>query len=216
MWFGASLVGITNLDRRWVFSHWYDNRSLPHRNPRIFFSDEKGFEQYDKPTQLKDGTQIIPKEMKYVISLGFEMDYESMTAAPTAIALAGTEMHGYRTIIQTVASLAEFIRGLGFNAIPSSNDTALSVPIAIDVGLGEDARYGGLITPEFGPRLRLAKVITDLPLLPNKPILHLVCMIFVNNAINVQKVVRQRPYRLDQEQTGSRKMMWEHQLSQKA
>ncbi len=170
LWFGASLVGITNLDRRWVFSHWYDNRSSPHRNPRIVFSDEKGFEKYQKPTQLKDGTQIIPKEMKYVISLGFEMDYESMNTAPTVIAQAGTEIYGYRTIIQTVASLAEFIRGLGFNAIPSSNDTALSVPIAIDAGLGEDARYGGLITPEFGPRLRLAKVITDLPLLPNKPI----------------------------------------------
>lgn len=171
IWFGASLVRVTSLDRRWVYSHWYDNRSTPHRNPRIVFSDEAGFEQYTMPTQLVDGTQIIPKDMKYVISLGFEMDYDSMKTAPTAVAFAGTLMHGYRTIIQTAASLSEFIRGLGFNAIPSSNDTALNVPLAIDAGIGEDARHGGcLMSPEYGPRLRLAKVITDLPLAVDKPI----------------------------------------------
>ena len=171
IWFGASLVRVTLLDRRWVYSHWYDNRSSPHRNPRIVFSDEAGFEQYTRPTQLADGIQIIPQDMKYVISLGFEMDYDSMKTAPTAIAFAGTLMHGYRTIIQTVASLSEFIRGLGFNAIPSSNDTALNVPLAIDAGIGEDARHGGcLMSPEYGPRLRLAKVITDLPLALDKPI----------------------------------------------
>ena len=171
IWFGASLVRLTSLDRRWVYSNWYDNRSRPHRNPPIVFSDEPGFEQYTKPTQLENGTQVIPKEMKYVISLGFEMDYDSMRTAPTAVAFAGTLMYGYRTVIQTVASLSEFIRGLGFNAIPSSNDTALNVPLAIDAGIGEDARHGGcLMSPEYGPRLRLAKVITDLPLTIDKPI----------------------------------------------
>jgi reductive dehalogenase len=70
-----------------------------------------------------------------------------------------------------VASLAEFIRGLGYNAIPSSNETALNVPLAIDAGIGEDLRIGGcLMSPEYGPRLRLAKVITDLPLATDKPI----------------------------------------------
>lgn len=171
MWFGASIVRITMLDRRWVYSHWYDNRASPHRNPPIVFSDESGYEDYVEPTQLEDGTQVIPKEMRYVISLGFEMDYKSIKTAPTAIAFAGTLMYGYRTIIQTVASLAEFIRGLGYNAIPSSNDTALNVPIAIDAGLGEDGRIGGcLISPEYGPRLRLAKVITDLPLSTDRPV----------------------------------------------
>jgi reductive dehalogenase len=32
------------------------------------------------------------------------------------------------------------------------------------------ARNGLLITPEFGPRVRLAKVLTDLPLIPDRPI----------------------------------------------
>jgi reductive dehalogenase len=70
----------------------------------------------------------------------------------------------------TAGLLAEYIRGLGYKAIPCGNDTACSIPIAIDAGLGEIARNGLLITPEFGPRVRLAKVLTDLPLIPDRPI----------------------------------------------
>jgi len=65
---------------------------------------------------------------------------------------------------------ARFIRGLGYKAIPCGNDTALSIPLAIDAGLGELGRNGLLITPEFGPRVRLSKVFTDLSLVPDEPI----------------------------------------------
>jgi reductive dehalogenase len=70
----------------------------------------------------------------------------------------------------TAGLLAHHIRGLGYKAIACGNDTACSIPIAIDAGLGELARNGLLITPEFGPRVRLAKVMTNLPLVPDKPI----------------------------------------------
>ena len=70
----------------------------------------------------------------------------------------------------TAGLLAQFIRGLGYQAIPSGNDTACSIPMAIDAGLGEIARNGLLITPQYGPRVRLAKVFTDLPLVPDAPI----------------------------------------------
>lgn len=67
-------------------------------------------------------------------------------------------------------SLAEFIRALGYHAIPCGNDTALSIPLAIDAGLGQLGRHERLITPEFGPLVRLCKVFTDMPLKPDKPI----------------------------------------------
>lgn len=60
--------------------------------------------------------------------------------------------------------LAVFIRGLGYKALPSGNDTALSVPLAMAAGLGEAGRMGLLITERFGPRVRLCKVFTDMPL----------------------------------------------------
>ncbi len=50
------------------------------------------------------------------------------------------------------------------------NDTANSIPLAIDAGLGELGRLDKLITPQFGPRVRLSKVFTNLPLVPDRPI----------------------------------------------
>lgn len=46
----------------------------------------------------------------------------------------------------------------------------LMVPAAIDAGLGELGRQGYLITKEFGPRVRLAGVTTDLLLPADKPV----------------------------------------------
>ena len=40
----------------------------------------------------------------------------------------------------------------------------------MQAGLGEQGRNGLLISPQFGPRLRLSKVLTDLPLIPDSPI----------------------------------------------
>jgi reductive dehalogenase len=68
------------------------------------------------------------------------------------------------------SSLAHYIRSLGYKAIPCGNDTALSTPLAIDAGLGELGRNGLLITEKFGPRVRISKVFTDLPLVADKPI----------------------------------------------
>jgi reductive dehalogenase len=44
------------------------------------------------------------------------------------------------------------------------------VPLAVDAGLGELGRLGYLITKEFGPRVRVGVVTTDLPLVPDKPV----------------------------------------------
>lgn len=69
-----------------------------------------------------------------------------------------------------VSGMAEFLRGIGYQAIPSINDLGLNIPMGIDAGFGEQGRNGKLISPEFGPSLRLCKVITDLPLARDNPI----------------------------------------------
>jgi reductive dehalogenase len=113
--------------------------------------------------------QVIPNTMKYAIVLAFEMDDTALTLKHSTES-AGAVSHGYSRMAFTGASLAQFIRNLGYNAIPMGNDTALSVPMAIDAGLGELSRAGYLITQKYGPRVRLSKVITDLPLEPDAPI----------------------------------------------
>jgi reductive dehalogenase len=122
-----------------------------------------------KPTYLEDGTLQIPNTMKSIISLAFEMDYENIKASPTTLGDA-TAMDGYSKMAITAGALARFLMGLGYNAIPCGNNTGLSIPMAIDAGLGELGRNGLLITPKYGPRVRLAKVITDLPMAYDKPI----------------------------------------------
>ena len=49
-------------------------------------------------------------------------------------------------------------------------DYSLAIPYAIKAGLGEYSRLGLLITKEFGPRVRLGKIFTDLPLATDAPI----------------------------------------------
>ena len=165
--FGADLVGLCGLDRRWVYSHWFDEDSC--RDYPIKFSDEPGYEDIHQPLQLDDGTQVIPKEMKYVVVFLHEMGKEGIAAAPTLHQYAETQL-AYSKIAFTATAVAEFIRGLGYHAIPSANCTALNVPLAIDAGLGQPGRHGKLINPLFGPRCRISKVITDLPLAVDSPI----------------------------------------------
>jgi len=163
----ADEVGFCMLDRRWVYSHYFDvesGKSFP-----IVFSDEPGYEKYSEPTQLEDGTQVIPKEMTHVVVMLFEMDDEGICTAPTLTQMSSTNV-AYSRISFTTVMVAEFLRGLGYHAIPSANCTALSIPLAISAGLGQLGRHGKLVNPKYGPRCRISKVITDLPLKHGSPI----------------------------------------------
>lgn len=164
--FGADIVGFCHLDRRWVYSHWFDEETK--KDYPLRFSDEPGLEEIDRPTQLEDGTQVIPEGMKYVVVLIHEMAEDAMATSPTLIAFAETQL-AYSKISFTTVAVAEFIRGLGFHAIPSANCTALNIPLAVDAGLGQLGRNAKLINPRFGPRCRISKVITDLPVAVNMP-----------------------------------------------
>lgn len=111
----------------------------------------------------------IPEKFENVIVMAVEMDADGISASPAAPAAAAAGV-GYSKMAFILACLGEFIRNLGYEAIQCGNDTALSIPLAIDAGLGELGRNGLLITPQFGPRVRLCKIFTDLPLEQDRPI----------------------------------------------
>jgi reductive dehalogenase len=142
---GASLVGVCKLDRRWLYSH----RFHPHTHEH-------------SPVE-------IPEEFQYAVVMAHEMPYELMQTSPALGGFSSTG-RGYSMMAFVASSLAHYIRSLGYRAIPSGNDTALSIPCAIDAGLGELGRNGMLITEKFGPRVRISKVLTDLPLVADTPI----------------------------------------------
>ena len=141
--YGASLVGVTELDQRWVYSDYF----------------ERATQKYGK----------LELPYKYAIMMAVEMDWAGINESPGFEASAATAL-GYSKMAIVSASVAAYIRGLGYPAIPSGNDSAQNIPLAIDAGLGELGRLGLLLTPEFGPRQRLCKVFTNLPLVPDKPI----------------------------------------------
>lgn len=142
--FGADLVGITDFDPRWLYASKY--------------------------SRLADGLkeQEIPEGMTSVIVIAQAMDRELLKTVPSALSGTATGI-GYSRDTVVLLSLAQYIVNLGYRAVPSMNDSALAIPYALKAGLGEYGRHGLLITPEFGPRVRLGKIFTDLPLTHDVP-----------------------------------------------
>ena len=143
--FGAGDVGIADIDERWIYS---------------------------KEFNRKDGTSTelkLPEGLKHAIMLIMPMDYELGKTFPAAVSGTTTGL-GYASSLNCANSLAQFIVNLGYKAVASLNDTAQSIPMAIQAGLGEYGRHGLLISRKYGPNVRIAKVLTDLPLITDAPI----------------------------------------------
>lgn len=146
LFLGAFDVGIAKLDPRWIYSDYFDFK-----------------EKVSKPWP-KD-----PAQFKYIVVTAIEMKNDPIRDLQSYNASASAGL-GYSNMVEVASALAKFIRCLGYPAIPIGNDTLPTVPAAIEAGLGELGRNGLIITPKFGPRVRLAAVLTDAPLMPDKPI----------------------------------------------
>ncbi|MHA1960338.1 MAG: reductive dehalogenase [Candidatus Thorarchaeota archaeon] len=136
---GAALVGVADLDRRWIYS-----------------------------TSIEGDEYSFPEGINRAIVVAIEMDYDLIDTSPAHPAAVATA-RGYSQMAYVEIHLAEFIQRMGYRAIPCGNNVAQSVPLAIDAGLGQFGRHGILITKEFGPRVRLTKILTDMPLVPDRP-----------------------------------------------
>jgi len=145
--FGAAKTGICEVDKRWLYSKGYTK------------TPEGG-----KPFEIG-----LPEDCKHAVVMLIEMDYEAIGCSPDGPSTSATGL-AYSKMVFVAGLVATYIRGLGYKAIPSGNDTACSVPLGVDSGLGELGRNGLLITPDFGPRVRICKVFTDMPLVADKPI----------------------------------------------
>jgi hypothetical protein len=149
---GADLVGVGPLRQEWVYSHV--GRT---------FGNRDGFARWGDPVDLGRHT--------HAISMGFEMDYGLLRSAPDfPILLATAKGYGIGAWVST--QLARYIRMLGYSARAHHmyNYRLLSVPVAVDCGLGELSRAGYLITAKYGLGLRLATVTTDMPLVKDRPL----------------------------------------------
>lgn len=107
----------------------------------------------------------VKRDHKFAIAFTVEMDYDSTRSGPyypTVMESAEQYLAAGAIAIQ----LAKFIRQLGFPARAhiDGNYELICPLVAKDAGLGEIGRMGLLMTPKYGPRVRLAVVTTDMPL----------------------------------------------------
>ncbi len=143
---GADEVGIAELDPRWIYSHV-----------------GRGPEKWGSPIEQKH---------RQVIVFTLEMRYRKVEEAPD-IGITEETAVRYLDAATLSVALAYFIRNLGYGArahIAGSNYQLILPAVAADAGLGELGRLGYLISPKYGPRVRLGAVTTDLPLIPDKPV----------------------------------------------
>jgi epoxyqueuosine reductase len=158
--FGAALVGFVEMDennKKLTYAVDPDGKSM------IFTDDEIASED--------DNNRYIPNKCKYVIVYTVQMSQETMRRCPTPLGSQTTTL-SYRRSETIQASLQEFLRGLGYQCLSSASTNALGIAPAWGVlaGLGELSRLNRLITPEYGPMVRVFIAYTDLPVAVDKPI----------------------------------------------
>jgi ferredoxin/Ca2+/Na+ antiporter len=140
---GAKLVGICEVNKNFYYTHV-----------------GRGPEPYGKKINLNH---------RYGIVFAVEMSFDKILNAPFPPVIIETGKR-YVEVAKISIILANYIRSLGYSArahIAGSNYQAILPPLGYLAGLGELGRLGILITPQYGPRVRLGLVTTDLPLIPD-------------------------------------------------
>ncbi len=115
------------------------------------------------------GNPLNLEDLPYAVVFAVPMDQEMLKKSPTYLASAAVGV-AYSKCRVISESLADYIRQLGYNAMPAVNETALSIPMAIDAGLGEFGRNGLLIGKRYGMGVRIGRVLTDMPLAQDSPV----------------------------------------------
>ena len=159
--YGAASVGVVELDENtrklfYSFDGW-DGRKWE-------------FEDVDKAYETKK-KKVIPYQAKWVIVYTVRMSQPSMALAPSTLEEAATSM-GYSEGTSVQLRLQQFITRLGYQCLADGNmgTSGNSPGFGVLAGLGELSRLNRMVSPRWGPMVRVFKVITDLPLAPTKPI----------------------------------------------
>jgi len=141
---GIGELGVCEYDHRWMYRSLYNEES-----------------NGSKPNE-------IPDDLPNVIVTLEPMDIELIKTVPSALSGVATGL-GYTFDSVAIITLAQYIRNMGYRAYATLNDSALCIPLALQAGLGEVGRNGLLINEKYGPRFRIGKIFTDMPLDISKP-----------------------------------------------
>lgn len=103
---------------------------------------------------------------KWIIILGLKMDFEGLAQAPGQVGTTAV-MQTYFDGNVLAQQLSNWLRGQGWVARgyggPMASEISL-VPVALAAGFGQLGKHGSIISNKSGANLRLAYVLTDIPL----------------------------------------------------
>ncbi len=115
--------------------------------------------------------QKFVKSHRFALAFTVEMDHKMVQTAPagTMVMESGQQ---YLESGRIALQVAKFIRSLGYEARAhiDGNYEVVCPLVARAAGLGEIGRMGLLMTPKLGPRVRIAVVTTNLPLITDMPL----------------------------------------------
>ncbi|MDR1044213.1 MAG: hypothetical protein LBP33_03725 [Candidatus Adiutrix sp.] len=154
---GAALAGAAPLDEKYLYSHSLDGRP-------IRLTGRPGFDP-------EAGELNLPRRADRVLILAFIRFPEILAVNPILARLRPAA--GWLNWPQQVAAtlkMADFLRRQGALAWPSAGGILMGHHLGALAGLGELGRPGLLISPEYGPNLRLFSIITDYPFELGRPL----------------------------------------------
>lgn len=167
--YGASTVGVSEVDektRKLFYTRDAEGNSRPPEPVKDVM-----FEDVDEAYET-DKKRVIPYKVKSAIVFTVQMSQPAIATSNSYICDAAVAM-GYSEGFLVSSRLQQFLRGLGYQCLAESNingSLANSGGFGVLSGLGELSRLNRVITPEYGPMVRIFKVVTDLPMAPTKPI----------------------------------------------
>ncbi len=149
-YYGATSVGIANLDEYSYYSH------------------SGGLSEH---LDIFNYNEVIKPKYKTGIIFSVKMDLELMNRAPNFEELLTTEQ-AYLRVAEIGARIVLYLKSIGYDAYSNDSETYLAplVPLAYDAGLGEIGMSNHLITLEHGDNVRLGAVFTNMELDIDKPI----------------------------------------------
>lgn len=135
----------------------------------VGITELRDYHMYSVVGRGPDYGRPVEHEHDYAIALTVEMDSAMLKAGPRG----STVMESAQAYVDsgTIAvQMAMFIRSLGYDARAhiDGNYRVVCPLVARDAGLGEIGRMGLLMTPDLGPRVRIAVVTTDLRVIPDE------------------------------------------------
>lgn len=146
--YGADAVGIARLEKHHHYSHRGDMYGMG--------------VGYGKPISIS---------YRYAIVVASALNKEMIKRAPQdGVWMAA--MLGYANITAITAELALYIKSLGYKAQTDNffEYSSPLTPLAAAAGIGQIGRCNCVISKEYGNRLKVGAVLTDIPLIEDGPV----------------------------------------------